>query len=389
MTTRAAAPAETEWDLVARDLGRQFRPTFAERTQQGQPPHEEMQAVRDSGLVNLRIPREFGGEGLGWPEAARAISDLAAWDPSVGALLAYHFTNFIPDLLDYETDGEAVQRQSAEARWLWSNVTQPWVPFRADPSPDGGFILNGVKPYNTATRVADVNTVLAPRTDRREFVYVYLPRDRDGITYHDDWDHFGLRRTDTITMTFDNVVVRPEEVLRDTHPGPRDTFPPLYIPQGSLAFAAILVGIARGALATALEIAEEFGSPLGDAELAARAGVLWAGVESLVALRETVAREVEAAYRRRKELTVDEIVALTQETEALRDVAAHTAIATASDVFELTGPRGADVRFGLDTYWRDVRIHSLHINPLIYTERLLGDVHLNGSPVTGPPFFLD
>ena len=102
-----------------------------------------------------------------------------------------------------------------------------------------------------------------------------------------------------------------------------------------------------------------------------------------------MAREVEAAYRRRKELTVDEIVALTQETEALRDVAAHTAIATASDVFELTGPRGADVRFGLDTYWRDVRIHSLHINPLIYTERLLGDVHLNGSPVTGPPFFPD
>ena len=169
MTTATQAPPATDWVAVARDIGERFRAGAPAAERAGTPPVEGLRAVRESRLVNLLIPRSLGGEGGTWVDASRVVSELSKYDPSLGALLNSPFVNFTPDLLDYETDGADVRRLSAENRWLWSNVTQPWVPFTADPTPDGGFILNGVKPLNTGVELADVNTVLAPRTDASAF----------------------------------------------------------------------------------------------------------------------------------------------------------------------------------------------------------------------------
>ena len=389
MSTVIQATA-TDWVAVAREIGERHRDGAVAADRAGTPPVEELEAVRAAGLVNLRIPREFGGAGEGWLAAARVVSELASFDPSLGALLAYHYINFVPALLDYEGDGERIQRLSAENNWLWANVTQPWVPFEAHPTDDGGFVLNGVKPYNTGAGVADVFTVLAPRADRREFVYVYVPRDRPGLEFHDDWDHFGFRRSDTVTITFHDVVVRPDEVIPDTHPGVRDGFPPLYLAGGSLGFAAILVGAARGALRTARELIRSGLVPNSDdPEAIGLLGGLSARVQAAEALRDRVARQVDDAWERRRTITVPEIVELGQRSERLRSFAAQTGIAVGDRVYDVVGPVGLEADRGLDRTWRDSRIHSLHVNPLIYTHRQIGDVILNGSELTGPPFFLD
>ncbi|MFZ4756037.1 MAG: acyl-CoA dehydrogenase family protein [Miltoncostaeaceae bacterium] len=389
MSTTVDARPVTDWVAVAREIGGRYRDSYVAADRAGTPPHEELHDVRASGLVNLRIPEEYGGHGRGWFDAARVVSELASFDPTLGALLAYHYINFVPALLDYEGDGERIQRLSAANNWFWANITQPWVPFEATPTDDGGFVLNGVKPYNTGAGVADVFTVLAPRTDRREFVYVYIPRDRDGLTYHDDWDHFGFRRSDTVTITFDNVVVSADEVIPDTHSGVRDGFPPLYLPGGSLGFASILVGAARGALDTATGLILDQADVADDPEVHSRLGALSARVQAAEALRDQVAREVDDAWERRHSITTAEIVELGQRTERLRSYGARTGIDVGNEVYDLVGPRAATASLGLDRYWRDVRIHSLHINPLIYTHRQIGDVILNGSELTGPPFFLD
>jgi alkylation response protein AidB-like acyl-CoA dehydrogenase len=387
MTPVAEAPARTDWVAVARAIGERFRTTAPARERAGTPPREDLAAVREARLVNLMIPRDLGGEGGSWVDASRVVSELSTTDPSLGALLSYHYVNFIPDLLDYETGGEQIRRLSAENRWLWSNVTQPWVPFTADPTPDGGFILNGVKPLNSGTAVADVNTVLAPRSDRPEFIYVYLPRDREGITYHDDWDAFGLRRSETVTMTFTDVVVRPDEVLTDTHPGPRVSFPPFYLAPGGLSFASILVGAARGAL----EIAREHvaGDPdAHDPEVLSAFGELSARVQAAVALRERVAAQIADGYERRRELTSAELSELGLAAERLRIFAAEVGLRVGSEVFELVGPGALGDAVGLDRFWRDVRIHSLHVNPLIYSRRVLGELFLGEREFSGPPFIV-
>ncbi|MBB4662181.1 acyl-CoA dehydrogenase family protein [Conexibacter arvalis] len=389
------AATTTDWVSVARRSVAGFAATVAERERAGEPPHAELQAVRAAGLTNLLIPREHGGEGATHVEAAAVVSELSALDPNVGGLLAYHFTNFIPDLLDYDGGNAELQRASAAGRWLWGNVTQPFVPFRATPTPEGGYVLNGVKPLNTGALTGDLSTVLAPRTDERSYVYVAVPRDREGQTFHDDWDHLGLRRTATVTIEFRDVVVKPEEVYADSHPGPRDSFPPFYEAPGGLFFASILVGAAQGALRTALGLVRGGGEPPPataaelDPEALSLLGRLSARVQAAVALRDEVAAEIADGFARRRELEVEEIVALKQRSETLRLFAAGVGLEVGTEVLELPGVAAGRHATGIDRYWRDVRIHSLHLNPPIYHHRIVGDVLLNGSRELGPRFYGD
>lgn len=381
---------KTDWAAVAREVAGRFRDSVAERERAYAPPHEELQAVREARIPNLLIPREYGGEGGTYADAVRVIGELAAVDPNVGALVAYHYTNFIPALLDYETGNADLQRRSAENRWIWGNVTQPWVPFRADPTPDGGFLLNGVKPYNTGVVTGDIATVLVPRSDKKDFVYLAVPRDRAGLVFHDDWGGFGLTRTETVTITFDNVTVRPDEVYIDSHPGIRDTFPPYYLPLSNLNFAAILVGAAQGALRAALDIVRT-SAPAAtpdDGDVAEVIGRAAARVRAMVALRDQVAAELQAGFERRRELSTAEIVDHIQRSETLRLYAARAGLEVTSEIFEIpdVAERAADL--DLDRFWRDIRIHSLHVNPTIYHSRVVGDTLLNGSEEVGPPFFV-
>lgn len=383
----AEAPTTTDWVSVARRSVAGFAATVAERERAGEPPHAELQAVRAAGLPNLLIPREHGGEGATHVEAAAVVSELSALDPNVGGLLAYHFVNFVPDLLDYDGGNAELQRRSAAGRWIWGNVTQPFVPFRATPTDDGGYVLNGVKPLNTGALTGDLSTVLAPRTDERSYVYVAVPREREGQTFHDDWDHLGLRRTATVTIEFSDVVVHPEEVYVDSHPGPRGSFPPFYEAPGGLFFAAILVGAAQGALRTARTLLAPGAGQ--DPEALALIGRLSARVQAAVAFRDEVAAEVADGFARRRELEVEEIVALKQRSEALRLFAAGVGLEVGDEVQELPGVAAGAHATGIDRYWRDVRIHSLHLNPPIYHHRIVGDVLLNGSRELGPRFFQD
>lgn len=387
---------ETTSDPVrlAAEIAERFRDGVAERERAGTPPTEELDALRASGLVNLLIPRELGGLGGTPTDAARAIGELAFVDPNVGALFAYHATNFIPSLLDHDGDNAALQRRSAQERWLWGNVTQPFVPVWAAPTADGGFRLNGAKPYNTGAPTGDVSTVLAHRTDRNAYVYLAVPRDREGLVFANDWDAVGLRRTQTVTLEFRDVVVHPDEVYVDSHPGERRGFPPFYAPLGGLYFASILVGAARGAAFAATELfledAEARGvDPAQEPEALSLLGGLAARVQSAVALREEVSAELTDAFTRRRELTTAELAATDLRAESLRLYAAGVAIEVGREVFELPGVAARADEVGLDRFWRDARLHSLHLNPRIYHHRIVGDQLLNGNEHPTPIFLAD
>lgn len=383
--------AASDWVAIAQDIAERFRGGVAERERAGGLPTAELHEIRASELVNLLIPQEFGGLGGTPVDAARVISELAFVDPNVGALVAYHYTNFIPALLDYNGDNADLQRRSAKNRWLWGNVTQPFVPVTADPTPAGGYILNGAKPYNTGAPTGDISTVLAHRTDERSLVYLAVPRDRAGLQFEDDWDANGLRSTGTVTLAFNNVEVFPEEVYVDSHKGRRRGFPPLYAPPGGLYFAAIQVGAARGALFAATELylddAHRRGiDPESDDDALSLIGGLAARVQSAVLLRDEVAAEISEALTRRHTISNAEIDDLTQRSEAVRLYAADVAVEVGSEIYELPGVAAGAEAIGLDRFWRDTRLHSLHLNPPIYHYRIVGDVLLNGTELVTAAF---
>jgi len=56
----------------------------------------------------------------------------------------------------------------------------------------------------------------------------------------------------------------------------------------------------------------------------------------------------------------------------------RAAIEVSSQLFELTGARSTSQRFGLDRFWRNARVHTLH-DPVDYKLRDIGRYVLNGQ----------
>ena len=391
-----AVTQDTDWVSVASNLSREFAATATERERKNQRPDEELRKLRTSGIVNLVIPRAYGGEGADedfWLTIVRVIVEISKADPNIGLLLAYHFHNFIPPIYDFEGDNAAIQKKSAQNRWLWGHVTHPAVQdFHAEPQADGGLIVTGTKPINTGAPTADVTTVLARRTDRNEFIYSVIPTDRKGLTFIPDWDHLGLRRSDTSTIVFDHVRIEPHEVLTRSHQTPFVTFHPFYSLTGSLCFGAAYLGAALGVLENAREyVLRKQPGPTGPAAsdpfVLQRFGdyraKTWAGIAHL----ETVTREFDQLYAWRRTadpVTYDRPLA---RAEAFRVFVGQIGLEVGSGVYEALGASATAHRYGFDRFWRDVRNHSLHVHPPIYSDRILGNYFLNGNAPRTPNFF--
>lgn len=59
-------------------------------------------------------------------------------------------------------------------------------------------------------------------------------------------------------------------------------------------------------------------------------------------------------------------------------VAHRAAVEVSSQIFELTGAGSTSARFGLDRFWRNARVHTLH-DPIDYKLRDLGRHALTGA----------
>lgn len=59
-------------------------------------------------------------------------------------------------------------------------------------------------------------------------------------------------------------------------------------------------------------------------------------------------------------------------------VAHRAAVEVSSQIFELTGAGSTSSRFGLDRFWRNARVHTLH-DPIDYKLRDLGRHALTGA----------
>ena len=395
----APAAAPTDWIQVAREISAEIRKTAAARERNKQLPIAELKRLRESGLVNLLFPKKWGGQGGTLKEAAHVVLEIAKGDPTIGALLGFHYhTSNVPRLLDYDTDGEKILRRSVENNWLWGNVWQLRDRnFHAEPRKNGGFIVNGTKKWSTGTYLGDVTTVVARRTDRNEFVGAVIPTRRKGLRYHRDWDALGLRQSETETITFQNVEIKPEEVFPQTRPTrPFDTMPLFYTTFTSPLNAAFYLGTTLGAIEAARDFTlthakpriPAFGSARKDPYLMGLYGEFLIKWQAGEAFLDQIIEEVQALWARRETATEEEIDKLTLRTAALANFAVQTALEITPRIYDAAGggATAALSQFPLDRYWRDVRTLSLH-HPLVGASVSAGNYFLNAEfPQMAPMF---
>ncbi|WP_167100825.1 acyl-CoA dehydrogenase family protein [Mycobacterium sp. DL592] len=384
------------WRERAEAIKDKLAATAAVRDRAGRPPREEIGWLKDAELLGIFIPRQYGGGGASWEQIAAVVGLVAQADASLAHVLLYHYFGGLAGIRgENGFVGSDRARRIAEEQLLHGTVAQAAYPplIVATQTPDG-FRLNGSKPFTTGAALGDVllawvvfdsGTTLRGQDVSGQIGTVAVEGGADGLTFGDDWDNLGQRRTASGRTTFTEVAVRTADVISygiadSARPDQLDV---LYMYSG---FAAILTGIAVGALSEAGEyirttsrpwVESEDLRPEADPLILERYGRLWVDVQSAVTLTAHAVSAVDEARRTGAELTWEERGTAVTLANTARVHASNVALKVSSEVFEIAGARSSSLASGLDRFWRDARTLSLH-DPLRNKLVQIGDYALNG-----------
>lgn len=383
--------------VIATQLSKSFAEGAGARDAHRILPHEQVRALKDSGLLALTVPAEHGGLDVPAALLVEVLRLIAHGDPSIGQIPHSHFT-FL----------EALRLQGTPAQQayfyglvldgaLFANAQSERGPHPIDvdtttlTAAGSSYVLNGRKYYSTGALFADWLVVRASRSDGSGQVptattpkaIAFVPRDAAGVEIVDDWDGMGQRTTASGTVTLDAVEVPAAHVVEFS---PIFARPTVYGARAQVLHAALDVGIATGALEEAVRQAAKarphfeasVSSAVEDPTLVQVAGELTVTVRGAQALLAEAARQVDTA---RTDLTEDSAAAASIAVAIAKVAAARAAVDAGSALFEFGGTRSASAAGNLSRYWRDARTHTLH-DATRWKIRHIGNYTLSG---TKPP----
>jgi SfnB family sulfur acquisition oxidoreductase len=380
----AALAAEFEADAAGRDADRRL-------------PHEQVKALKESGLLAISVPVEYGGIDAPASLIAEVFRLISHADGSLGQIPHSHFV-FLEAL---RLQGTASQQEYFFSRALdgamFANAQSERGPHAIDvdtttlvEQPTGDYVLSGRKFYSTGALFADWAVVRASLTDATQVptastpkALAFVPRDAEGLDVVDDWDGMGQRTTASGTVTLDDVAVPAAHVVPFS---PIFAEPTIYGARAQLFHSAIDVGFATGALAAGVRQAEKarphfeagVASGVEDPLLIQIAGDLTVTVRGAQALLIEAGRAVDAAAA---DLTDGSAAAASIAVAVAKVAAVRASIEATNVLFELGGTRSASASGNLSRYWRDARTHTLH-DPTRWKLQHIGRYTLSG---TRPP----
>jgi alkylation response protein AidB-like acyl-CoA dehydrogenase len=392
---------------IARKLGDKWRATAVERDRAGGSATAERQDLRDSGLLSLLVPKEYGGWGADWPTAIEVVREIAKVDGSLGHLFGYH-TGSAPmiELFGSTEQKERLYRQLAQNDWWTGNASSEnnshvldWK-VSATPTEDGGYLLNGTKHFCSGAKGSNLLFVFGVIQDesplKGAIIAAAIPTDREGVHINDDWNAIGMRQTDSGSTEFHNAKVYPDEVLGEPNSfilafmtAKRGS---LWTPMVQLIFANVYLGIAHGALEAAREYTRTQTRPwtpagvkkaTDDPYTVRTYGEFAIALQGADAAAREAARLLQQVWEKGDALTPQDRGELMVKVAGVKALSTQVALDLTSRIFEVIGSRGTHPRYGFDRFWRNVRTHTLH-DPVAYKIAEVGNYTLNGRyPVPG------
>lgn len=372
---------------TAAALSQEFAQTAVERDTKAGIPEYEIQRLRESGLLPLVVPKEYGGIGASWVEALKIVQELSKADGSIGQLFGNHLNlTALGHVSGTAEQKDKYYRQTVENNWFWANAVNT-RDTRLSITPEGGnFRLNGVKSFGTGVALADARIFSAVQAGVEEPVLFVIPKDREGLVSNNDWDNIGQRRTDSGSFTFNNVLVAKDEILGPPTP-PDSAFATFLGIIAQLTKTHVYLGIAQGAFEAAREYTTTITKPwitsgvesaTQDPYILRHYGELWIELQAAITLTEVAAEIVQAAWEKDLHLTYQERGEAAIAVSAAKALATKAGLDITTRIFEVTGTRATAAKYGFDRYWRDLRTFTLH-DPVDYKLRDIGNWVLNSE----------
>ncbi|MCP1505786.1 alkylation response protein AidB-like acyl-CoA dehydrogenase [Pseudomonas marginalis] len=380
---------------TARQLAAEFALTAVERDERGGTPKTERDALRQSGLLALSIPAQYGGLGGRWSDTLGIVREFAKVDSSIAHVFGFHHLMLATVRLFSRPDQwQPWFEQTARKNWFWGNALNP-LDTRTLVKDFGGWReFSGKKSF--CSGASDSEMLIASAVDESaggKLLIAAIPSGRSGITLHNDWNNIGQRQTDSGSASFERVRVEESELLLD--PGPLSTpFACLRPLIAQLTFTHMFLGIAEGAFDEARNYtltetrawhkstAEDVRQ---DPYVLHHYGEFWVALQGVRLLVERAATLLDQAWAKGPNLSENERGQLAIAIATAKVAASRQGLELCSRLFEVTGARSTHASLRLDRHWRNLRTQSLH-DPVDYKLHELGDWALNQSLPT-PTFY--
>ena len=352
---------------IAHALAEQFKSNAVQRDAQRILPFQEIEAYSQSGLWAITVPKQYGGAEVSSLTVAKIIALMSGVDGSIGQIPQNHF--YALEVLRNTGTEQQKQKLYAEvlkgarfgnalAEFKTKNATQKQT---AITPTEHGFVVNGEKFYCTGSLFAHRIPTLVKDHENREFL-AFITRESEGLELIDDWSGFGQRTTGSGTVKFNNVQVAAEDII------PFDTAfsqATLVGPFAQIMHAAIETGIARAAFEETLHrvrqarpwIDSGVDQATADPLILFELGRIVADVRASEVLLKQAARSIDAA---KPQPTAHNIAKASLDVAKVRAHSTETALKASSKLIELAGSRGSQREDGLDRFWRNARVHTLH-----------------------------
>lgn len=369
---------------IAKQFAEQFKKTAVERDSKRILPYTEIDVLSQSGLWAITVPKQYGGAEVSSHTVAKVIALLSGADGSIGQIPQNHF--YALEVL--RNTGTEAQKQrlygevlngtrfgNALAEFKTKTSTHKQTNIRPY---ENGYLIQGEKFYCTGSLFAHRIPTLVLDDAGREYL-AFVKSGSQGLKLVDDWSGFGQKTTGSGTVKFDQVFVDADDVI------PFDTAflqPTLVGPFAQIMHASIEVGIARGAFEESLQRVHQARpwidsnvetanqDPLTIYEL----GRIAVDVRASEVLLKQAAQSIDAA---KIETTPESIAKASIDVAKVRAHSSDTALKASSKLIELAGSRGSQSQDGLDRFWRNARVHTLH-DAARWKYYFIGNYVLNG-----------
>lgn len=378
---------------IAQELARQFARTAAERDKAGGNPKFERDLIRKSGLLNLSIPQQYGGQGADWKTIFQTVQTIAQVDSSLAHVYAFH--HLLIATVQLFAQPEQYQQwfeRTAQHHLFWGNTLNPLDKrTTVQQVSENEFIFHGDKSFCSGSIDSDI-LLCSGFNEADKLLIAVIPTQREGVSFLGDWNNMGQRQTDSGTSHFEQVKVYKNELL--LNPGPLSTpYSSLRPLIAQLIFVYLFLGLAEGAFEIAQQTIQKqkawskslVEQATHDPYIQKHFAEFYVQIQSVRLLTAQAVDALQVAWNIGENLTAEQRGQVSIAIATAKIAATHTSLLVTQNIFQVLGARATKAQLNLDRFWRNVRTQTLH-DPIDYKYQEVGEWILTRK-VPAPSFY--
>jgi len=355
-------PELEELQARARRFAREeIAPITAEYDRRGEHPAFIIDRVYEEGLINLSVPKEYGGGGRGALANCIVTEELGAACGGITTTIMVNTLATTPLILfGTEEQKQAFLKPLCERRQLAAFCLTEReagsdagnVQTRALPDGDS-YVINGRKCFISNGSISSLYTVFAltdPERGTRSMTAFIVPADLPGVAITKVEDKMGQRASNTAEITFTDVRVPAGNMLGRDGRGFAVALKTLDFARAGVA--ALSTGVARHALELATAYVQEriqFGKPIAEQQ-----GLQFMLADMAVAVEAARLLSWQAAW------LSDEGLPNSKESAIAKCFAADAAMRVTTDAVQIFGGYGYMRDMPVEKLMRDAKLLQIY-----------------------------